>query len=147
MTLRLTTLVLLLAFVLAHLSFAPTAVSGTQYIIQAFLPLNGTNPSQTRQWESMLRLAADQVSASWASSGDSLVVDVFDFGTNDAKALALASQAGQNSSVLALLGTGVQTATDAVAMVADYYQVRSLTDFVLHFVPLDLPHISPLSAH
>lgn len=70
-----------------------------------------------------MQLAADEATTAWGS--DSLVIEFIDAGVSDSTALNVALRAGGNSSVLALLGSGIETLTDAVMLAADYYGVRA----------------------
>ena len=119
------TTLLLLALLLACAS----PCLATDYTIQAILPISGTSGARYQQWASAARIAAAQVSASWAPN-DALFVDVIDSKGNAIYAIQAAIDAGRNASVHAVIGMGSDvTTTNHAAVVLAHDSVRSSHDF------------------
>jgi hypothetical protein len=81
----------------------PSRSIQASYSIQAILPLSQTDdPDHFAQWAKAAKLAAAQVSASWAPS-NSLYVDVLDYLNDELTLQMIGSAAMLNSSVLGVI--------------------------------------------
>jgi hypothetical protein len=72
------------------------------YAVQVLLDLSGPNTVQYAQWVDSFKLAASEVSLSWAPS-DSLSIDIFDTQGQLEQLQSLGALAIDNSSVIAVI--------------------------------------------
>lgn len=78
---------------------------GTNYVIQAFLPITGPNAARYQQWASAMRASA--ATASSTLSPDSVSVDIYDYAGDLQLLGSIGSKAMSNASVIAVVGDEV----------------------------------------